>query len=190
MIVAKVDKETGEASPLGKGTLAGAEYTVRYYAGQYDENNLPAVATRTWVFKTDSDGFAGFGKDYLVSGDPLYTNSKGLPTLPLGTVSIQETKAPTGYLLSDTKASVQHITFAGTLETVHTFVEPDENNPTTREPVRRGDVTLVKADGETQVRLAGVPFRITSSTGESHIVVNIRKGRMVNPSPPLVVVPI
>lgn len=147
MIVAKVDKETGEASPLGKGTLAGAEYTVRYYAGQYDENNLPSVATRTWVFKTDSNGKAFLDEDYLVSGDELYLTSGGVATLPLGTVSIQETKAPTGYLLSDTKASVQHITSAGTLETVHTFVKPDENNPTTRESVRRGDVTLVNLLG-------------------------------------------
>ncbi len=143
MIVAKVDKETGKASPLGKGTLAGAEYTVCYYAGQYDENNLPSVATRTWVFKTDEDGYAGLDKDHLVSGDPFYTDTNGHYTLPLGTVSIQETKAPTGYLLSDTKASVQHVTSEGFLETVHTFVEPDENNPTTRESVRRGDVTLV-----------------------------------------------
>lgn len=185
MIVAKVDKETGKASPLGKGTLAGAEYTVRFYAGQYDKNNLPSVATRTWVFKTDANGKAFFDGDYLVSGDELYRTSDGVATLPLGTVTIQETKAPTGYLLSDTTPRVQNITSKGSGETVHTFVEPDENNPTTREPVRRGDVTLVKADGETQVRLAGVPFRITSSTGESHIVVDTRKGRMVNPSSPL-----
>ncbi len=149
MVVAKVDKETGEVSSLGKGTLAGAEYTVHFYAGQYDENNLPSVATRTWVFKTDAKGKTGFGraqddpKTYFVSGDEFYTDTNGHYTLPLGTVSIQETKAPTGYMLSDTKARVQHITSEGFLETVHTFVEPDENNPTTREPVRRGDVTLV-----------------------------------------------
>ena len=133
MIVAKVDKSTGEASPLGKGTLAGAEFTVRFYAGQYTKDNLSAQATRTWVFKTNEDGVAVFKQSYLVSGDELWTNSNGVPTLLLGTVSIQETKAPTGYLLTDTSLRVQNITAAGTAETVRTFVEPDEGHPSSKQ---------------------------------------------------------
>ena len=160
MIVAKVDKETGKASPLGKGTLAGAEFTVRFYAGQYTKETLPAQATRTWVFKTDEDGYAFFEEGYKVSGDALWTNSLGFETIPLGTVSIQETKAPAGYLLTDTEPRVQNVTSVGTLETVETFVEPDEEHPTVEEQVKRGDFALVKADGETQERLAGVPFGV------------------------------
>ena len=40
--------------------------------------------------------------DYLVSGDAFYYNSAGtIVTLPLGTVTIQETKAPEGYLINN-----------------------------------------------------------------------------------------
>ena len=111
----------------------GAEFTVRFYAGQYTKDNLSAQATRTWVFKTNEDGVAVFKQSYLVSGDELWTNSNGVPTLPLGTVSIQETKAPTGYLLTDTSLRVQNITAVGTAETVRTFVEPDEGHPSSKQ---------------------------------------------------------
>ena len=139
MLVAKVDKETKKASALGKGTLAGAEFTVRYYAGQYTEDNLPTQATRTWVLKTNENGYVSLLRaqtdpdTYFVSGDDFYTDSSGVVTLPLGTVSIQETKAPTGYLLTDTELRVQNTTSDGTLETVRTFVEPDEKHPSSKQ---------------------------------------------------------
>ena len=136
MVVAKVDKSTGRASALGKGTLAGAEFTVKFYAGQYTEDNLPAQATRTWVLKTDKNGKAFLDESSLVGGDELFTDTSGVATIPLGTVSIQETKAPTGYLLTDNEVRVQNITSDGTLETVRTFVEPDEEHPTVEECVR------------------------------------------------------
>ena len=65
-----------------------------------------------------------------------HCSKTGVATIPLGTVSIQETKAPTGYLLTDNEVRVQNITFDGTLETVRTFVEPDEEHPTVEECVR------------------------------------------------------
>ncbi len=127
MLVAKVDAETGKASPLGAGTLAGAEFTVRFYEGYYTGDGLPARAARTWVFRTNEKGIAYLSENSLVSGDELFTTSRGdQNTLPLGTVAIQETKAPTGYLLSDTSVRVQQVTETGTVETVRTFVEPDE----------------------------------------------------------------
>ena len=58
LVLAKVDAETGEASPLGAASLAGAEFEVRFYAGQYDEGDLPEDATRTWTVTTSEDGTA------------------------------------------------------------------------------------------------------------------------------------
>ena len=81
MLVAKVDAETGKASPLGAGTLAGAEFTVKYYDGFYTQENLPEKATRTWVLKTDKDGSTGLlaakldPSTYFVSGDSFYTSA-------------------------------------------------------------------------------------------------------------------
>ena len=56
----KIDMETQKDNPQGNASLAGAEFTWKYYTGFYNKDNLPAEATRTWVTKTiaetDSDG--------------------------------------------------------------------------------------------------------------------------------------
>ena len=184
MLVAKVDAETGKASPLGAGTLAGAEFTVKYYDGFYTQENLPGKATRTWVLKTDEDGFTGLSSArenpdiYLSSGDSFYQTADGkMYTLPLGTVSIQETKAPAGYLLSDSTVHLQQVTSNTSSEFVSTFVEPSEDTPTVREQVKRGDIAFNKVHGEDMTGLAGVPFKITSkTTGESHIAITDANG--------------
>lgn len=178
MLVAKVDSETGKASPLGAGTLVGAEFTVKYYDGFYTQESLPEKATRTWVLKTDAKGRTSLlgaqnkPDTYFVSGDSLYTSTDGYATLPIGTVSVQETKAPQGYLLSDSTVHVQQVTSNSAAERVTTFVEPSEEAPTVREQVKRGDIAFNKVHGEDMTGLAGVPFKITSkTTGESHIVI-------------------
>ncbi len=85
-------------------SLEGAQFTIKYYDGYYDENNLPATATRTWVIevKQSSDGaYQSLLTDtYLVSelSDPLYYMD-GVPVLPIGTITIEETKAAEGYKL-------------------------------------------------------------------------------------------
>lgn len=178
MLVAKVDSETGKASPLGAGTLTGAEFTVRYYDGFYTQKNLPEKATRTWVLKTDAKGRTSLlgaqnkPDTYFVSGDGLYTSTDGYATLPIGTVSVQETKAPQGYLLSDSTVHVQQVTSNSAAERVTTFVEPSEDAPTVREQVKRGDIAFNKVHGEDMTGLANVPFKITSkTTGETHIAI-------------------
>ena len=73
----KIDMETQKDNPQGNASLAGAEFTWKYYAGFYNKDNLPAEATRTWVTKTiaetDSDGTTHYitklGDAYKVSGD-------------------------------------------------------------------------------------------------------------------------
>ena len=114
----KADPLTG-GTAQGGGTLGGAEFTVKYYAGYYSSD--PAAQgispMRTWVMRTDSDGFCYFDSSYVVSGDPFYIGAAGTPTFPLGTVTVQETKAPEGYVLSSAARPndvfVQHITMSG-----------------------------------------------------------------------------
>lgn len=179
MKVQKVDAETGKASALGAGTLAGAEFTVSYYDGFYTKDTLPEKATRTWVLKTSDKGVtslyhAAADKDaYLVSGDEFYTNSVGMATLPLGTVTIQETKAPKGYMLPEsTELHVQQITSNTSVETV-----TGELLPNVSEQVVRGNMKWVKAIEDTQVRVPNALFKITSkTTGESHYVVTDANG--------------
>ena len=45
----KIDMETQKDNPQGNASLAGAEFTWKYYTGFYNKDNLPAEATRTWV---------------------------------------------------------------------------------------------------------------------------------------------
>ncbi|MBE6468474.1 MAG: hypothetical protein E7001_00540 [Coriobacteriaceae bacterium] len=179
VVVKKLDAETGKASPLGAGTLAGAEFTLRFYAGDYKtEAELPDSPTRSWVLKTDEKGvsnlaFAKIDPDtYLASGDELYIAPNGDPTLPLGTLTIQETKAPKGYTLTDPGLHIVPITSDGWAESVETYVAPE-----VREQAVRGDVAFNKIADRTQGRLGGVPFLITSkTTGESHVVVTDENG--------------
>lgn len=189
MLVAKVDAETGKASPLGAGTLAGAEFTVKYYDGFYTQDNLPEKATRTWVLKTDKNGRTSLARvtldkdKYFVSGDSFYTSTNGNITLPIGTVTVQETKAPSGYLLSDNSVHIQQITSNTTAERVTTFVEPNEGAPTVREQVKRGDIAFNKVHGEEMTGLPNVPFKITSkTTGESHIAITDVNGILTTES--------
>jgi hypothetical protein len=169
LVLAKADAETGEASPLGAASLAGAEFEVRYYAGQYDEGSLPAKATRTWTVSTGEDGTADLSS---ATGDDLYRDAAGNAVVPLGTVAIRETRAPEGYVASD-KTFVTRVTAEGTAEHVSTYAAP-----TVAEQVRRGDLELVKAESGSMRRLAGVPFRITSATtGESHVIVTDENGQ-------------
>ena len=95
----KIDMETQKDNPQGNASLAGAEFTWKYYAGFYNKDNLPAEATRTWVTKTtaetDSDGTTHYitklADTYKVSGDSFYMQD-GKAVLPLGTLTVEETK--------------------------------------------------------------------------------------------------
>ena len=102
----KIDMETQKDAPQGNASLEGAEFTWKFYAGHYTADNLPAEPTKTWVTKTiaekDSDGTIHYvsrlADEYKVSGDSFYTQD-GKNVLPLGTLTVEETKAPNGYLL-------------------------------------------------------------------------------------------
>ena len=169
LVLAKADAETGEASPLGAASLAGADFEVRFYAGQYDEGGLPEDATRTWTVTTGEDGTADLSS---ATGDELYRDASGNAVVPLGTVAIRETRAPEGYKAS-VGTFVTHVTAEGTSERVSTYAAP-----TVSEQVRRGDLELVKAESGSMRRLSGVPFRITSATtGESHVIVTDENGQ-------------
>ncbi|HBG1562844.1 TPA: SrtB-anchored collagen-binding adhesin [Clostridioides difficile] len=102
----KIDMETQKSNPQGNASLEGAEFTWNFYAGYYNKNNLPAQPTRTWVTKSiaekDSDGAIHYitrlANAYKVSGDSFYMQD-GKNVLPLGTLTVEETKSPSGYLL-------------------------------------------------------------------------------------------
>jgi len=102
--ITKADMDSTESSPQGNASLEGAEFTVKYYNALYDKvSDLPENAARTWVLATQKDSRGGYRamltEKYKVSGDDFYVDTDGTVVLPLGTITIQETKAPDGYLL-------------------------------------------------------------------------------------------
>lgn len=67
----------------------------------YVTKSTNANPDRTMVFQTDAKGYIDMNNpDYLVSGD-IYKNEDGKITWPLGVVTLEETKAPTGYNLDN-----------------------------------------------------------------------------------------
>lgn len=166
LILQKLDLETGEGKPQGNSSLANAEFTIKFYTELSDTD--PAASgkkpVRTWVMKTNASGEMHFTKDYFVSGDEFYyASDKKTVCLPIGTVTIQETKAPKNYFLNET-VFVQKITGSGSQESVSIY-----NASNVEEQVYRGGVKVQKRDLETQdtvsqgnATLAGATFSITT----------------------------
>ena len=161
VVLGKVDKETNKNKPQGSASLAGAEFTVKYYKGLYDSDPAKSgqVPARSWVLKTNSEGKTAFVDSLKVSGDEFYKNSSGYTTLPIGTITIQETKAPTGYFINN-EVFVRKITPSGNAEGVETF-----NMPTVNEKVIKFDIKKVQAGTSTPV--SGAVFRHTMPNGST-----------------------
>lgn len=125
VLLGKIDAETNANKPQGSASLENAQFTVKYYKGLYDTDpaKLGQKPARTWVLKTNSNGLCMLGDNYKVSGDNFYYTSSGDPTLPVGTLTIQETKAPEGYYVND-EVYVRKITTSGSNEFVDTYNEP------------------------------------------------------------------
>ena len=147
----------------GDASLAGAQFTVRYYKGYYGEDELGSVKpARTWVIETDAKGRALMKDKYLVSGDKLYKNDDGDTVIPLGTVSVQETKAPDGYQVND-KLYVQQIKIDKSGNKADSF-----KISTVPQQIIRGGVQIQKWDNElgSSEALGGAEHG-TASTGSS-----------------------
>ena len=160
ILLKKRDKETGQDVPQRDAHLENAEFTVKYYKGDYAEGVDPATqgvtAERTWVFRTNENGFTALDKSLLVSGDALYYSSDGNPSIPVGTVTMQETKAPEGYKLND-ELFVIKLKIGGTNEILNTYQEP-----IVPEQVIKGKIRIAKKDKDTGkvIQVAGTVFDI------------------------------
>ena len=104
VVVGKVDAYTNKNKPQGSASLAGAEFTIKYYtiSSSTDPSTQGVKPTAQWIVKTNDNGVARFNGNDLVSGNDFYYNSLGKLTIPLGTITIQETKAPEGYKIDST----------------------------------------------------------------------------------------
>lgn len=161
VVLGKVDKETNKNKPQGSASLAGAEFTVKYYKGLYDSDPAKSgqIPARSWVLKTNENGFCGLRASDKVSGDDFFYDSNKNTTLPVGTITIQESKAPVGYFINN-EVFVRKITSSGNDERVETF-----NMPTVNEKVIKFNIKKVQAGTSTPV--SGAVFRHTLPNGST-----------------------
>lgn len=163
ILLGKIDKETNSNKPQGSASLQGAEFTVKYYGGLWEKDIDPATLgqnpVRTWVFKTDQDGECYYDVADLVSGDDLYVSANGDFSLPIGTITIQETKAPEGYLINH-EVFVRQITPEGNATNVHTY-----NKPIIPENILKLD--LVKKQEGTDIVIPNAEFEHVKPDGTS-----------------------
>lgn len=161
ILLGKIDKETNKNKPQGSASLANAEFTIKYYKGLYDSDPAKSgqIPARSWVLKTNDKGIASLDKAYKVSGDDFYYNGNSDPTLPVGTITIQETKAPTGYFINN-EVFVEKITSSGSAEKVYTY-----NQPKVLEKVIKFDIKKVQVGTTTPV--SGAVFRHTLPNGST-----------------------
>lgn len=201
--ISKIDQETGSLSTQGAASLEGAQFTLTHYGKYYTEEQIKSgeadkdaeangVAKRTWVIQTKEiqyqDGskhyLTGLSDTYKVSGDDFYKTAKGFPTLPLGTLVVEETKAPQGYNLDGAYFTANGSTdkidgkYVAQITKEGNIVKLNGGNEySVSDRVIRGDISFTKMDEEEQSRMAGIPFKITSNTtGESHTVVTDENG--------------
>lgn len=158
--IEKLDLESLLNSELGAGRFDGIAYEIRtlndntvtvegndYAKGQV----VKTITVKDGKASTDADGD---GRD---------------ETLPFGDYSIKEVGGGTGYILSDKEARFSIREDGEVVDLV--------GDEAIANQVKRGDLELVKADEDSQRRMAGVPFRITSvATGESHVLVTDENG--------------
>ena len=179
----KIDLETSKDMPQGNASLEGAEFTWKYYDGYYNKNNLPDKPTRTWTTKTiaekDSNGAIHYvtclDDKYKVSGDSFYTQN-GMNCMPLGTITVEESKAPTGYLLegaymqaSGSTEQIKGLYVTQITENGDLAVLSGSNQYSVADKVIRGGVKIQKRDLETKdtkpqgsATLKDTAFTITS----------------------------
>ena len=160
----KIDMETSKGAAQGAASLEGAEFVWNYYDGYYNKDNLPAKPTRTWTTKTvaenGNDGTTHYitklADSYKVSGDSFYLQD-GVPCLPLGTLTVSESKSPTGYLLEGaymqaggSEEQIKGMYLTQITEDGELAVLTGSNQYSVSDKVIRGGVKIQKRDLETQ----------------------------------------
>ena len=201
----KIDMETSKGAAQGAASLEGAEFVWNYYDGYYNKDNLPAKPTRTWTTKTvaenGNDGTTHYitklADSYKVSGDSFYLQD-GVPCLPLGTLTVSESKSPTGYLLEGaymqaggSEEQIKGMYLTQITEDGELAVLTGSNQYSVSDKVIRGGVKIQKRDLETQdtkpqggATLKDTEFTITN-LNENAVLVDgklYNKGEIVKPS--------
>lgn len=169
ILIKKQDAETGGEAE-GDATFEGAEFTAKFYPEGTDTSGTPE---RTWTIRCDADGTARLDDAHKVSGDDWYRKQDGTIVLPLGTLVVEETKAPSGYRLPGNSRQEFRIAADDSAPTGATILQP----ATVEEEVMRGGIAVQKVDAESKSAspdgkavLSGAVFEIVNASRHAVIV--------------------
>ncbi len=167
--LSKVDSEGKQ----NVASLEGAEFTINYY--DTFDNVDGRTPTRTWVIKTiwsqgDNAYVAELDDTHLVSGN-LYKDAYGATIIPLGTITVEETKAPNNYTVDGGYLKVNGEQYSATSKMTLQIVNENSgavihagNVFTKKEDSIRGGYKVIKQDYSTgttpegDATLAGAEF--------------------------------
>lgn len=159
--------------------LDGTQFTICYYAGEYEKNTLPSTPTRKWVIEVKYEEdiakyMAALDDYYLVSGSSaLYKDEYGTTVLPYGTYTIQETKAAAGYTLegmfvdkNGNTVSPKEVYVSKVLKHGDTIKLAGGNEYSSEDTPKSSKITLKKYDTDGKTPLAGAKFELKNAKGE------------------------
>ena len=165
IVLTKNNEMTNGDNPA---SLAGAQFTVRYYdvdpSNDYTVDQLNVInATRTWVIETKetttSSGKtiyrASLDDKHKVDGDDLYKTKSGIPTIPVGVITVEETKAP----------DVTYTDEDGNEQLVYTL-----NNKTLN-----GNTVLGQQNGKVVMKISGDGINFNLQGGNDYTISEIPK---------------
>lgn len=181
----QITKESLSPTTSTMPSLAGAEFTIRYYDTLEDLSTLKpeinrgkVTPKRVWVIKTRKVGnryIAGLSDSYKVSGDDFYLNEAGNPILPFGTITVQETKPAPGYALNGkghleckdgTKIKDNEVYFSQIKESHDKISLSGGNEYTMKNSPAPMSCKIIKYDADGNV-LPGVTYKITDEAGNA-----------------------
>ena len=150
----------------GDGTttadLSGAEYTITYYPKQYNSvaeievETDPEVKPTVWVIQTLKATNGNYGAmlddEHIISGSAIYGKSQsGEYIIPLGTITVEETKAPAGFTVDGaTVSSAKTGATISETNNVYLFQLVDENSAVY---LKSGNALSTSVDDETAITL-------------------------------------
>lgn len=169
ILLKKVNKETGGVSN-GEGTLEGAKYVVKYY--DTDMTTDPAAngksAKYTWYVQTDKNGRIRLrDANCYIGGDSLFTNSDGVVVFPMGTISVEEYEAPTGYLIDNT-VFVMNLIQGGKI-----YVNGEEQKNATS--YQEADDTIIQLEQEVKGKVSIKKTKTVTKDDNSKVILTTQK---------------
>lgn len=166
-------------------SLEGTQFTICYYDDFFTKDTLPdydsyqSTAKRKWVleikYNKNADKYiAGLSDAYLVKelSDTLY-KLNGASIMPLGTISIQETKPAPGYTLEGEFTDSHGNKFSPTEKYVTQIKEVDGmakiqggNKYSSEDTPVYGSIKLKKLDSDGKTPLPQAQFEIRNKAGD------------------------